>query len=266
MRVVLLAFVLITLTAGTGAAERVWVNSIAVGEYDITWSYTETFSGADSAAYRMSIDEEFGDNDSFITSWELRKLDGEMRKRLRSSINSEFDVRIETPYLNTGNNGIEVIDVDASLSAGIIGKTNLSDTIVNRYRVSYRFKNSIFNASSIWFLGQARSPVTITLLPGLDVTEVRGMDNVTKRMDAHTEISGFFTEISPNVSRDRGEIILGLSKNTSVKVSPEIYILNVTVPENTPVDGILSKIKDASLLGLGILLILWIYVFKIRKK
>lgn len=261
MRVVLLALLLITLTAGIGAAERVWVNNIAVGEYDITWSYTETFSGADSAAYRMSIDEEFGDNDSFIASWELLKLDEEMRKRLRSSIDSEFDVRI-----NSETGGIEVTDVDAALSTGIIGKTNLSDTVVNRYRVSYRFKNSIINASSIWFLGQARSPVTIILPPGLDVTGVSGMDNVTKKMDAHTEISGFFTEISPNVSRDRGEITMGLSKNTSVKVSPEIYILNVTISKNAPVDGILSKIKDASLLGLGILLILWIYVFKIRKK
>lgn len=261
MRAVLLAFVLITLTAGIGAAERVWVNSIAIGEYDITWSYAETFSDADSIAYRMSIDEEFGDNDSFIASWELRKLDGEMRKRLRSSIDSEFDIRIDN---ETG--GIEVTDVDASLSTGIIGKIDLSDTIVNRYRVSYRFKNSIFNASSIWFLGQARSPVTIILPPGLDVTEVRGMENVTKKMGAHTEISGFFTEISPNVSKERGEITLGLSRNTSVKVSPEIYILNVTVPKNTPVDGILSKIRDASLLGLGILLILWIYVFKIKRK
>lgn len=258
MRVVLLALILITLSSSTGAAERGWVNHIAIGEYDIIWSYTEIFSGADSIVYRASIDEEFGDNDSFIASWELLKLDKEMRKRLRSSIDSEFDVRIDN---ETG--GIEVIDVDASLSTGIIGKTHLSDTIVNRYRVSYRFKNSIFNASSIWFLGQARSPVTITLLPGLDVTDVRGMDNVTK---THKEISGFFTEISPNVSRDRGEITLSLLKNTSVKVSPEIYILNVTVQKNAPVDGIISKIRDVSLLGLGILLILWIYVFKIRKK
>ena len=261
MRVVLLALVFIILSSSTGAAERVWANSIAIGEYDLTWNYAETFTDADSIEYRMSIDEEFGDNDSFIASWELRKLDGEMRERLRSSIDSEFDIRIDNE-----SGGIEVTDVDASLSTGIIGKTNLSDTIVNRYRVSYRFKNSIFNASGMWFLGQARSPVTIILPPGLDVTDVRGMDNVTKRMDAHTEISGFFTEISPNVSSDRGEITIGLSKNASVKVSPEIYILNITVTDNTPVDGILSKIKDASLLGLGILLILWIYVFKIRRR
>jgi len=261
MRVILLAFVLIILSSSTAAAERVWANNIAIGEYDLTWSYAETFSGADSAAYRMSIDEEFGDNDGFIAAWELRKLDGEMRKRLRSSIESEFDVRIDNE-----TKGIEVIDVDAALSTGIIGKTDLEDAVVNRYSVSYKFKNSILNASSIWFLGQARSPVTIVLPPGIDVTNVRGMDDVTKKIDAHTEISGFFTEISPNVSKDRGEITLGLSKNTSVKVSPEIYILNVTVPKNAPVKGIISKIKDASLLGLGILLILWIYVFKIKKR
>ncbi len=269
---VFLALVLIIFTADAGSAERLWVNDITIDEYNMTWGYTETFTGTDSSIYRTDVDTEFGDNDSFITAWELLKLDKEMRNRLRSSIDSEFDVRIETPetpYLNTGtngNNGIEMVDVDSALSPGIIGKTNISDAVVNRYKVTYRLKGSIFNARGIWFLGQARSPVTVILPAGVDVTNISGMDNVTKIVSDHTEISGVFRGVSGNASENRGEITLGLSKNTTAKLSPEVYILNVTIQKKKPADIILSKIRDASILGFGVILILLIYVFRIRKR
>ncbi|MBU4374601.1 MAG: hypothetical protein KKD69_01620 [Euryarchaeota archaeon] len=260
---VLLSLILIALTAGISSAERQWVNNITVEEYDMTWGCTETFTGMDSVLYRGDVDSELGDTDSFITAWELLKLDKEMRKRLRSSIDNEFDVRIETPYLNTGNNGIEVVDVDSALSPAIIGNTSIADTVVNRYNVAYRWKNSIFNASSIWFLGQAKSPVTVILPTGIDVTDVSGMDNVTKNIGAHAEISGFFTQIS----RDRGEITINFTKNTSVQL-PVVNITNVPLNENAtkPVADVLSKIRDVSILGAGIVIILLIYVFKVRRR
>ncbi|MDO9096503.1 MAG: hypothetical protein Q7U60_00055 [Candidatus Methanoperedens sp.] len=268
---ILTALVLIALTAGAGSAERLWINNITVDESNMVWGYTETFTGADAIAYRIDIDKEFGDNDSFINAWELLKTDKEMRKKLRSAIDNEFDVRIntpETPYLNTGtnwNSGIEVVDVDSSLSSGIIGKTHIEDTIVNRYRVTYRWKESIFNASSIWFLGQAKSPVEIILPEGIDVTNISGMDNVTKNMGARTGITGFFTEISV----DRGEITLNLTRNTSMAAQPQVNATNVTsTGENItkPVTEIASKIRDMSLLIAGIALILVIYIFKVRKR
>ncbi len=266
---VLLSLILIALTAGISSAERNWVNNITVGEYDMRWDYTETFTGMDSVIYRANIDSEFGNNDSFITASELLKLDKEMRKRLRSSIDNEFDVRIktlETPYLNTGtngNNGIEVADVDSALSPAIIGNTSIADTAVNRYNVVYRWKNSIFNASSIWFLGQAKSPVTVILPAGIDVTDVSGMDNVTKNIGAHAEISGFFAQIS----KDRGEITINFTKNTSVQL-PVVNITNVPLNENAtePAADVLSKIRDVSILGTGIVIILLIYVFKVRRR
>ncbi len=260
---VLLSLVLIALTAGISSAERNWVNNLTVGEYNMTWEYTETFTGMDSVIYRAKIDSEFGNNDSFITASELLKLDKEMRKRLRSSIDNEFDVRIKTPYLNTGNNGIEVVDVDSSLSPAIIGNTSISDTAVNRYNVVYRWKNSIFNASSIWFLGQAKSPVTVILPAGIDVTDVSGMDNVTKNIGAHAEISGFFAQIS----KDRGEITINFTKNTSVQL-PVVNITNVPLNENAtkPAADVLSKIRDVSIVGAGIVIILLIYVFKVRRR
>lgn len=272
---ILIAIVLIALTAGAGSAERLWVNNITVGEYNMTWGYTETFTGADAIAYRIDIDSVFGNNDSFINAWELLNTDKEMRKKLRSAIDNEFDVRIktletpETPYLNTGttngNNGIEVVDVDSSLSPGIIGKTHIEDTIVNKYRVTYRWKDSIFNASSIWFLGQAKSPVEIILPEGIDVTNISGMNNVTKNIGARTGITGFFSEISG----DRGEITLNLTRNTSMAAQPQVNATNVTsTGENItkPVTEIASKIRDMSLLIAGVALILVIYIFKVRKR
>lgn len=269
MRIVL-ALVLIALTASAGTAERLWVNNITVDEYNMTWSYTETFTGMDSLIYRIGLDEEIGNNDSFINAWEILKIDKKMRERLQSSLDNELDVRIKTPYtpyLNTGsgNNGIEVIDVDSTLSPGLIGKTHAVDTIVNRYKVTYRWKKSIFNASTIWFLGQAKSPVTIILPAGIDVINISGMNNVTENITDHSEITGFFNEIS----KDRGEITLNLTRNESIKAQvSEVNVTNVTEQGRAaePLTGIVSKIRDGSILGVGVIIILLIYVFKIRKR
>ena len=90
---------MIVLTAGAGAgAEHVWVNNIAIDEYEMTWSYKDTYTGTDSFVYRVGIDEELGNNDSFISAWELLKIDSEMRSRLRSSIDREMDVRIRLSF------------------------------------------------------------------------------------------------------------------------------------------------------------------------
>lgn len=265
---VFLALVLIAFTAIEGCAERLWVNNIAVDEYNMTWSYIETFTGTDSLVYRVGVDTEFGNNDSFITAWELLKLDKEMRKRLRSSIDNELDVRIKTQYLNETTR-IEVIDVDSALSPAIIGKTHIEDTIVNKYKVSYRFKESIFNASSIWFLGEAKSPVTITLPAGIDVTNISGMDNVTKIISDHVEISGFFMGVSGNVSENRGEITIYIEKNTSrVKPDANVTVILPRMSENAtkPITKVVSRLRDVGIFGVGVAIILLIYVFKIRKR
>ncbi len=268
MRVVpvVLAIFFIALIAPEGSAESQWSNNITVDEYGMMWGYTETFTWMDSVAYRMGVDERFGNNDSFINAWELLKTDKEMRNRLRSSIDDEFDVRIETPYLNTGNNGIEVTGVESTLSSGIIGNTSITETIVNKYTVSYRWKDSIINAGSIWFLGQANSPVSIILPAGIDIANISGMNNATKNIGTNVEILGFFTEISKN----RGEITLELAKNTSVRL-PEMNVTNVTSPAMNgnaakPATEVLSRIRDGSILGAGVVIILLIYVFKVKKR
>ncbi len=254
-----LALVAIAMSAGAGSAEHMWINNITVNEYNMTWSYNETFTDADSIAYRVGIDSGLGNNDSFVSAWELLNADREMRKSLKSTIDKELDVRI-----NNGTGGVEVLDVDSTLSPDAIGKTHSMDAIVNRYNVTYRFKESILNASSIWFLGQANSSVTIVMPPGVDVVNSSGMNNVSKNFSNHSEITGFFK----GMTIDRGEITLYLAKNTSYKV-PEINVSNVTSPTQTEnftksTKEVASKARNATIIIAVFVIIVLIYVFMVK--
>jgi hypothetical protein len=260
---VFIAFIVIALMAGAGEGETMWANNITVNEYDMIWSYDETITGADSMAFRINIDSGFGDNDSFVNAWEVLLADKELRKEFRTSIEKELDVRI-----NNKTDGIYLVDVDAMLTPDVIGKTHLFDTVVNRYTTSYRFGNSVLNAGTIWFMGEPGTPVTIVMPQGVDVTNMSGVDNATINITDHAKISGFFREIS----KDRGEITLTLSRNTSF-IKKEINTsnaTNVTLPEKTdekkPVFEMLSWIRDVSIAVVGLVIISLIYVFKIRKK
>lgn len=262
----LFAFVLVALSAGTGTAERVWVNNVTVNEYNMTWSYNETFRGIDAVMYRMSIDSGLGNNDSFVSAWELLKADREMRRGFRSSIENELDVRI-----NNGTGGIQMLEVDSKLSPDGIGITHSPDAIVNKYNITYRFKDSILNASSIWFLGEANTSITIIMPPGVDVINISGMKNVTRNSTDHEEITGFFAP----VSKDRGEITLALTRNTTFRL-PEINVSNTTSPTanatgtasgnfTKPVKELTSKIMAATIIIAGTAIILLIYIFKLRR-
>jgi len=245
---------MIILFTMTAAAETRWLNDITVNEYNITWGYTETFIGMDSMAYKIAIDSDIGNNDSFVNAWELLKADKEARKRFKSAIENELDIRI-----NNGTSGIELIEVDSSLSQAVIGKIHTTDTIENRYNISYRLKESIYNASSIWFLGEPQSPLTILLPPGIDVVGVSGMDNVT----TNPQVTGYFS--------DKNGATNNITKNASNAVnSPESPESNMTANESNenitePASGISKKIREWGIIGTGIVFIVLIYIFKVRK-
>ena len=243
-------------------AQTQWINNITINEYNITWSYTETFSGFDSIVYKIGIDSALGNNDSFVNAWELLKADKEVRKSFKSSLENELDIKI-----NNETSGIELIDIDSSLSQATIGNISNTDTIINKLNVTYRLKESIFNASSIWFLGEPDSPVTVVLPAGIDVKEITGMNNSSINSVSHTEITGFFKEIS----KGRGEITLDIEKNASfVAEKTGIMANNTSIGKDEnltkPFSGSSSKIREWSIIGLGIIVIILIYVFKVRKK
>ncbi|MDO8726443.1 MAG: hypothetical protein Q7J35_10285 [Candidatus Methanoperedens sp.] len=274
----LAAFLLIMMTIGGVDGSTSWVNNITVNEYGMTWTYNETFSEADSIIYRMNIDSGFGDNDSFVNAWEVLIADKELRKDFRTSIEKELDVRI-----NNETQGIYLVDVDAALSPELVGKTHIFDMIVNKYITTYRFDKSILTAGKIWFMGQPNTPVTIVMPQGVDVVNISGMDNFTINNTDHTEVYGFFKELS----RDRAEITLNISQNASF-VKKEINATNATnaTDATNPTDVLnstnvnfsshdeekesmfekLSWIRDTTIVAIGLVIILLIYIFKIRKK
>lgn len=257
---ILLAFFVIALTAGAVEGDMLWENNITVDEYGMTWSYKETITGMDSIAYRINLDEGFGDNDSFVAAWEVLKADKAMRKELRSMIDKEPDVMI-----NNETAGIEVTDVDATLSPDLIGKTHASGPVVNEYRTVYRWKDSIFNAGSIWFMGEPNSSVKITMPRGVDVINITGMDTGTLTVTDHAEISGSFGAISGN----RGEITLALEKNFSF-VRTVVNVSNYTLPAEAdnstkPMLGMLNWVRTISIFVVGLVLILLIYLLKVKR-
>ena len=262
----LAAFFLIMMTIGGVDGSTTWVNNITVNEYGMSWSYNETFSGHESIIFRMNIDTGFGDNDSFVNAWEVLLADKELRKEFRTSIEKEQDVRI-----NNETQGIFLVGVDAVLSPEIIGKTHIVDTIMNKYTTTYRFDKSILNAGSIWFMGQSNTPITIVLPQGIDATNISGMDGVTINITDHTEVSGSFK----GITKERGEITLYLSRNASF-IKKEINATNVTNATNINLSSQdkgkesmfrkLSWIRDVSIVVVGLVIILMVYIFKIRKK
>lgn len=261
VRIPLIFFLVLALT-DVAASETLWINNITINEYNITWGYTEVYSGFDSIGYKIRIDSSLGNNDSFINAWELLKADKEARKTLKRSWENELNVRI-----NNATTGIELIDIDSTLSQATIGKINTSDTIINRFNVTYNLNASFLNASSVWFLGEPDSPVTLVLPAGIEVLEVTGMNNSSINTGSHTEITGFFKRIS----LDRGEITLHLEKNVSSVVEKPLIVVNNTSIEKggnitKPFLAITSKIKKWGIIGVGIIAIIFIYVFKVRNK
>jgi hypothetical protein len=259
---ILLSILLILSLTDLAASQTQWINNITINEFNISWSYTQIFSGFDSIDYKIGIDSGLGNNDSFINAWELLKADKEIRKSLKSSKINEFDIKI-----NNETSGIELIDIDSSLSQATIGKISTTDTIINKFNVTYRLKESIFNDSSIWFLGEPDSPVTLILPAGIDVKEVTGMNNSSINIVNNTEITGFFKEIS----QGRGEITLDIEKNASYVAEERGIMANNTSigkDENItkPFSGSSSKIREWSIIGFGIFVIILIYVFKVRTK
>lgn len=256
-----LGLFMLLLTTGVSNADHLWINTISVNDTGMTWNYNETFTGMDAIVYRINLDRDIGDNDSFISAWELLKADKETRKTFRSSINNEQDVRI-----NNQTSGVEVVEVYSTLSPEIIGKTHSSETVADKYSVSYRFKESILNAESIWFLGQAKSPVTFIMPVGVDVINASGMSNFKKNITDHEEITGSFKAIN----KDRGEIILYLAKNASYRI-PRMNVSNISsTPNNTtnntkPLNDVLNTIRNISIVGLGTIIILLIYFFKVLR-
>jgi hypothetical protein len=108
------------------------------------------------------------------------------------------------------------------------------------------------------------------MMPGVDVINSSGMNNISKSFSNHSEITGFFK----GMTMDRGEITLYLARNTSYKVT-EINVSNVTSPSPTEnltenftksTKEVASKARNATIIIAAFVIIALIYVFKVKRR
>ncbi|NOR60454.1 MAG: hypothetical protein GQ469_07480 [Methanosarcinales archaeon] len=163
------------LITGSASAEYNWSNQITVHLDGMEWQYTEELSGMDSYVFKYDIDNRQGDKDHFVSTWELMKADKWMRGRFRDAIEREMDVKIDNSSL-----GIEVLDVDASLSKNALGPVESMTELTNTYRVTYAFPGGMLeNGSTIWFLGEPGSLLSVSFPEGTQIISTKGIDNVS---------------------------------------------------------------------------------------
>jgi len=166
-----------------------WKNDIAVGLDGMSWTYTAQYSDNRSVLYRAFIDSELGDDDGFVSAWEVLKMDTESRAQLMGLVEENVDVKI-----NGSSDGIVVTGAESDMSMECMGPVTKEDTIVNMYEVHYIFEEPLISLGDrIWFLGEPGTAVTIRLPDNIKVESTEGIDNVSiDSGDLGQEVSGDF--------------------------------------------------------------------------
>jgi hypothetical protein len=196
------------LVTGSASAENNWSNQITIHPDGMEWQYTEKLSDLDSYVFKYDIDNRQGNKDHFVSTWELMKADKWMRERFRDAIECEMDVRIDNSSL-----GIEVLDIDASLSNNALGPVKGMTELTNIYRVTYSFPGGLLeNGSTIWFLGEPGSLLSVNFPEGTQIISTKGIDNVSIRT---SNLSGRFGTINESIDATESE---GATDNVSVTV------------------------------------------------
>jgi hypothetical protein len=207
------------LVTGSASAEYNWSNQITIHPDGMEWQYTEKLSDLDSYAFKYDIDNKQGNKDDFVSTWELMKADKRMRERFRDAIESEMDVRIDNSSL-----GIEVLDIDASISKNALGPVKSMTELTNTYRVTYSFPGGLLeNGSTIWFLGEPGSLLSVNFPEGTQIISTKGIDNVSI---GTSDLSGRFGAINESITATESE---GATDNVSVTVEGATDNVSVTV-------------------------------------
>ncbi len=207
------------LVTGSASAEYNWSNQITVHLDGMEWQYTEELSDMDPYVFRYDIDNRQGNKDHFVSTWELMKADKRMRERFRDAIEREMDVRIDNSSL-----GIKVLDIDASLSKNALGKVESMTELTNTYRVTYSFPGGMLeNGSTIWFLGEPGSLLSVNFPEGTQIISTKGIDNVSI---GTSYLSGRFGAINESINATESE---GVTDNVSVTVEGVTDNVSVTV-------------------------------------
>ena len=166
-----------------------WDNAIDIGTDAMVWEYTETYSGERSVVFKTFIDTEFGNNDGFVSSWELLKTDVKASKSFLRTIENNMDVKIGSSSKN-----VTLLDMETDMSAELIGLVGDEEEIINKYKVFYAFKTTLSPSdTSMWFQGQPETDVTVTLPSEMKLISVEGIENQsTEESSQGTSVSGQF--------------------------------------------------------------------------
>lgn len=169
----LASIVLLSVLVVPASASYDWDNNITLKEDGMTWGYSETYSGNRSVIFKKYVDMEFGNDDGFVSAWELLKADVSMTKAFRKSIEDNMDVKID----NSSKNVI-LRDVEADMSSELLGTADEESDIVSEYEVFYDFKIPLDESGSmLWFQGEPGTDITISLPEGMEVISIDGIDN-----------------------------------------------------------------------------------------
>ncbi len=199
---IFLSIVLFSMLSFPASAAYEWNNEITLHTEGMIWEYTEKYSDNRSIIFKAFIDAEFGDNDGFVSAWELLKTDVQTTKAFFSSIEDKMDVKIDNSSKN-----ITLLSVESNMSSELIGPINEERDIVNNYQVFYDFKKPLKESdSSMWFQGEPETDVTINLPSEINFISIDGIDDEFIIEDSYgTHISGefgFIGEITMNISAE----------------------------------------------------------------
>ena len=235
VRIVCLIAVVIVLLSTTACADFNWENNITVSNDGMIWEYTEQYTEHNFVFYKSYIDTDIGNNDSYVSAWELFKVDSITRDTFYNSIINNMDVKI-----NNSSTAIHLSEIDSSISEDVLGKVYERGEATNYYKVMYSFDRSLTElGTNIWFLAEPETNMTVTFPAGIDVTFTEGIENTTTIIDNRTATLigtiGF-----------EGKITIGYTENVTLKISAPEPDNNVTlmIPAPEP-DNNVTSIPDA---------------------
>lgn len=220
--IVCLMAVAIVLLSTPAYAGFNWENNITVGTDGMTWGYTEQYTEENFVFYKSYIDSDMGNDDGYVSAWELLKIDSITRDTFYDSIINDMDVKI-----NNSSTAIHLSEIDSSISEDALGKVYRRGDVTNYYKVMYSFDGSLTElGTNIWFLAEPETNMTITFPAGFEITSIEGIENTTTTVHNRT------TTLIGTIGFE-GKITIGYAENVTLKTS---------APEP---DGNVTSIPDA---------------------
>jgi hypothetical protein len=156
-----------------------WENNITVRYDTVQWEYTEMYTEGNALLYKDYIDMSLGNQDHFISAWEVLKADVKTRSTLENSIHENMDV-----IINGSSQSVVLTDVSSSMSSELLGSVTQVESIRNFYTTNYRLVDPLSGPRcSISFIGEKGTSLIINMPKGASVNFTEGIDNVSISTD-----------------------------------------------------------------------------------